>query len=242
MAHIEVVEDDAPVDDYGAVLEEVPIHNAQLTHESRRKRRVRPVPSRWKRAGLWSLFCLVFWLAYTMRKHLDRPSQDVHAKRWGVKVAILLALMDMLEPIPTFFFQLQPAFVNLADDPSNVAASYTGRLYQPAILGPSQLSPLPQRPPQSTRVPLSQPAYHYPNPRTTIPARVPLPQPASEIPARIPESTQASHAHVVPNIIYQTFLQVPVRVSAFLAQSPSALAQSPAVTRVVPAWRVFVPA
>ncbi|KAL1675272.1 hypothetical protein EV122DRAFT_181464, partial [Schizophyllum commune] len=84
MAHIEVVEDDAPVDDYGAVLEEVPIHYAQVTHDPRRKRRVRPVqpqPSRWKRAGLWSLFCLVFWLAYTMRKHLDRPSQDVHARR-----------------------------------------------------------------------------------------------------------------------------------------------------------------
>ncbi|KAL1698834.1 hypothetical protein EV121DRAFT_274148 [Schizophyllum commune] len=125
MAHIEVVEDDAPVDDYGAVLEEVPIHNAQVAHDSRRKRRVRPVrpqPSRWKRAGLWSLFCLVFWLAYTMRKHLDRPSQDVHAKRWDVEVAILLALMDMLEPIPVFFPRLQPAFVNRADDPSNVAA------------------------------------------------------------------------------------------------------------------------
>ncbi|KAI3998484.1 hypothetical protein K525DRAFT_275128 [Schizophyllum commune Loenen D] len=125
MAHIEVVEDDAPVDDYGAVLEGVPIHNVQVTHDSRRKRRVRPVqpqPSRWKRAGLWSLFCLVFWLAYTMRKHLDRPSQDVHAKRWGVKVAILLALMDMLEPIPVFFPQLKPTFVNRADDPSSVAA------------------------------------------------------------------------------------------------------------------------
>ena len=33
MAHIEVVEDDAPVDDYGAVLEEEVIHNAQLTHD-----------------------------------------------------------------------------------------------------------------------------------------------------------------------------------------------------------------
>ncbi|KAL1750238.1 hypothetical protein FB107DRAFT_252262 [Schizophyllum commune] len=125
MAHIEVVEDDAPVDDYGAVLEDVPKHNAHVAHDSRRKRRVRPVqpqPSRWKRAGLWSLFCLVLWLAYTMRKHLDRPSQDAHAKRWGVKVAILLALMDMLEPIPIFFPQPQPTFVKRADDSSSVAA------------------------------------------------------------------------------------------------------------------------
>ncbi|KAL1711966.1 hypothetical protein EV715DRAFT_164417, partial [Schizophyllum commune] len=183
MAHIEVVEDDVPADDYGAVQEEEPIHNAQVAHDSRRKRRVRPVPSRWKRAGLWSLFCLVFWLAYTMRRHLDRPSQDVHAKRWGVKVAILLALMDVLEPIPIFFPQLQPAFVKRAGDytvsplsslghAASLVLAYTGRSYHPAILGPSHLSPLPQRSPQFTRVPLSQPAYHYPSPRTTIPTRV----------------------------------------------------------------------
>ena len=40
----------------------------------------------------------------------------------GVKVAILLALMDMLEPIPIFFPQLQPTFVKRADEASSVAA------------------------------------------------------------------------------------------------------------------------
>ena len=39
-----------------------------------------------------------------------------------VKAAILLALMDMLEPIVIFFFQLQPTFVNLTDDPSSMVA------------------------------------------------------------------------------------------------------------------------
>ncbi|KAL1750241.1 hypothetical protein FB107DRAFT_224237 [Schizophyllum commune] len=171
MAHIEVVEDDAPADDYGAVLEEEPTHKAQVAHDSRRKRRVRPVqpqPSRWKRAGLWSLFCLVFWLAYTMRKHLDRPSQDVHVKRWDVTVAILLALMDMLEPIPIFFSQLQPTFVNHAGNPSSAAACTPPAYHysSPRTTYPNPRTTIP------TRIPLSQPAHHYPNPRTTIPARI----------------------------------------------------------------------
>ncbi|KAL1698839.1 hypothetical protein EV121DRAFT_172910, partial [Schizophyllum commune] len=175
MAHIEVVEDDAPVDDYGAVLEEETIHNAQVTHDSRRKRRVRPVqpqPSRWKRAGLWSLFCLVFWLAYTMRKHLDRPSQDVHAKRWDVKVAILLALMDMLEPIPIPFPQLQTTFVKCANDPSNVAArtraaKALGSTSHAQCTGPQPSLSLPCR-----SALLSPPAYHYPSPHPGIPASI----------------------------------------------------------------------
>ncbi|KAI5891870.1 uncharacterized protein SCHCODRAFT_02577572 [Schizophyllum commune H4-8] len=171
MAHIEVVEDDAPADDYGAVLDEVPIHNAQVTHDSRRKRRVRPVqpqPSRWKRAGLWSLFCLVFWLAYTMRRHLDRPSQDMHAKRWDVKVAILLALMDLLEPISIFFFQLKPTFVKHADDLSNVtrATRFTSLRYRECSKSQPSLAALPQRSPQS------QPAYHYPSAHPGIPASI----------------------------------------------------------------------
>ncbi|KAI5891874.1 uncharacterized protein SCHCODRAFT_02700940 [Schizophyllum commune H4-8] len=84
MAHIEVVDDDIEAEDYGAVLdeepprnEEAPPHNSQRSHYSRRA----PPPSRWKRAGLWSLFCLVFWLAYTMRKHLDQPLNAAHARR-----------------------------------------------------------------------------------------------------------------------------------------------------------------
>ncbi|KAL1662307.1 hypothetical protein GGF50DRAFT_12680, partial [Schizophyllum commune] len=175
MAHIEVVEDDAPVDDYGAVLEEVPIHNAQVTHDSRRKRRVRPVqppPSRWKRAGLWPLFCLVFWLAYTMRKHLDRPSQDVHAKRWGVKVAILLALMDMLEPIPVLFPQMKPTFMKRADDPSSAAACTQCTGPQPSLSLAAALSSVHPRTTIPARVPLPQPAYHYSSPHPGIPASI----------------------------------------------------------------------
>ena len=101
------------------------------------------------------------------------------------KVAILLALMDMLEPIPIFFPQLQPTFVKRADESSSVAAPVqhgspsvyartsrlgypslsAGRSYQPPVLGhapdPSCLS-------QAYRSDLQ------------VPAQVPLSRPASQ--------------------------------------------------------------